>query len=315
MNSEQTIPVIDSRLKLLSNSSSGLLHSCPRKYQLTKQWKESIWDESVDTSYGKMFGEGIQRLLVGHSLEEAWLYAISQWNMDIDDFKKRKTFWGCLAAIKDFHSFAGRLLLSEYEAVAFKGKWSNELSFCLNLGDGFYYRGYMDIVLRHKSSGRVLVVDVKTTNMNYSSPYKFQHSPQAIGYSVVLDFIAPDTHSYDVMYFEYSAELNKYFEHLFTIDFLQRAEWIKDVVVDTDLIKMYSNYSSWPKHGGYGCISFGKPCYFMDYCSMQTENILPNKPITMDALEYEQLTASRPISYDFNIDLADLIERQLEKTQ
>ena len=48
---------------------------------------------------------------------------------------------------------------------------------------------------------------------------------------------------------------------------------------------------------------------------MQTENILPNKPITMDALEYEQLTASRPISYDFNIDLADLIERQLEKTQ
>ena len=66
MNSEQTIPVIDSRLKLLSNSSSGLLHSCPRKYQLTKQWKESIWDESVDTSYGKMFGEGIQRLLVGH---------------------------------------------------------------------------------------------------------------------------------------------------------------------------------------------------------------------------------------------------------
>ena len=159
------------------------------------------------------------------------------------------------------------------------------------------------------------MVDVKTTNMNYSSPYKFQHSPQAIGYSVVLDFIAPDTNSYDVMYFEYSAELNKYFEHLFTIDFLQRAEWIKDVVVDTDLIKMYSNYSSWPKHGGYGCISFGKPCYFMDYCSMQTENILPNKPITMDALEYEQLTASRPISYDFNIDLADLIERQLEKTQ
>ena len=91
--------IIDSRLKLLSNSSCGLLHMCPRKYQLTKQWRENVRDETVDTSYGKMFGEGIQRLLIGHSLKEAYLYAASQWSMELDDFKGKKSFWNCLEAI------------------------------------------------------------------------------------------------------------------------------------------------------------------------------------------------------------------------
>jgi len=301
---------IDSRLKLLSNSSNGLLHSCPRKYQLTKQWPENTRDETVDTSYGKMFGEGIQRLLIGDSLQDAWLHAITQWTMEIDDFKRRKTFWGCLEAIKDFHDFAGRILLSEYEAVAFNGKWSNELSFCILLPDGFYYRGYMDIVLRHKQSGRILVVDVKTTNMKYSTPYKFQHSPQAIGYSIVLDYIAPECNSYDVMYFEYCVEVNKYVEHTFTIDYLQRAEWIKDLLTDIEIIKLYSQYENWPKHGGNACDSYGRPCYFMDYCNMRTNNLIGTK-VTMDALDYERNNSSIEFNYDFHIKIEDLIASQL----
>lgn len=308
------LPVIDSRLKLLSNSSCGLLHSCPRKYQLQKRWRENTKEETVDTSYGKMFGEGIQRLLIGDGIEKATVYAITQWNMDIEDCKRRKTFWGCIEAIKDFYMFAGRYLLTEYEVVYFKGKPSNELSFCIDLGDGFYYRGYMDIVLRHRDSGRIVVVDVKTTNMKYSSPAKFQHSPQAIGYSVVLDHIAPDANSYDVMYFEYSAEVNKYFEHIFTVDYLQRAEWIKDIMLDRELITLYANYDSWPKHGGYNCESYGRPCYFMDYCTMNTNGLLGN-PINMDALEYEQIISEGSISYDFHMTIGDLIAAQLSEEE
>lgn len=303
--------IIDSRLKNLSHSSLCLLHSCPRKYQLTKLWPEYTREETVDTSYGKMFGEGLQQIIAGADVETAMLLAISQWNLDIWEVKKEKSFWHCFQAIENFVSLLPESVLANYEVVIWKGKPACELSFRIALPNGFYYRGYIDVLLKHKFDDSLLVVDAKTSGANYASPAKYQNSAQAIGYSIVVDVIAPGTSSFNVMYYEYLTRLNKYVEHTFLKDYLERANWIRDIMLDIEVMKIYDNYESWPMHGescgGYGNFS----CNFLDNCTMQTASLVGSKLIETDAAELDKDKDGNFKKYDIEVTLDELIAAQL----
>ena len=309
---------VDSRLKLISNSSIGSLHTCPRKYQLTKVSPDSIREKSVHTEFGKMFGEGLQAILMGAPLEEAVLRAALQWTIDLDEELKDKSFWSAITAIENFSVIRTSTLLADYEVAYVEGKPATELNFSIALPNGYYYRGYIDIVMQHVTTGDYLVVDIKTTGAKYTDSRKFQNSPQAIGYSVVMDKVAPGLSSFDVLYYEYLTGLRKYTDHHFTIGHLQRAQWLRNLVIDTNIMEYYGQYEDWPMHGGSACIGYGRPCQFMDICTMSTASITGGKMETEDARKYDtkwdyDLGKAVPVEYTVEVTFQELVDTQMDK--
>lgn len=324
---------IDTRLKMLSNSSSMLLHTCPRKYQLLKLCGAER-EQSMHLSFGSAFGEGLQQLLSGASLQDAVISAVLQWDMDIfaEDFAD-KTLWKCIAALESFHyklhsPIAAILeandnydldeltpnLISEYEVAYINGKPACEVGFAIELPNGFVYRGYVDIIMQHKSTGQYLVVDIKSTRANSSNKAKFQNSPQALGYSIVLDAVAPGQSEFGVLYYEYMTTVKRYVSHYFTLSNLSRAKWLHNLVMDMKSIELYATGEDFPSHGE-SCVSFQRTCPFLDTCGISLSSMLGDEwqPDTRPWKELEAEIALRTgKDIEVYVTLDELIQRQLE---
>lgn len=295
---------MDTRLKNLSHSSSCLLHSCPRKYQLTKLWPDLEREESIDTIYGKMFHVGIQNFVCGVPINESLLIAALEWKTDLYEFKKEKSFFHCWNAIEQFAYLYPETQLANYKVLEYNGKPAMELSFRIELPNGFYYRGYVDLVLQNLYDDSILVVDLKTSGAKYTSPAKYQNSAQNIGYSLVLETILPGMQSFNVMYYEYLTSINKYVAHDFLVDPLDRAIWIRDLLMECDVMQFYDNNEDWPKHGE-SCISYNRPCNFLDNCTTPLSML-----IGTDVEERDGKEIDREQNYDIEVNLLSLIEAQ-----
>lgn len=306
---------IDPRLKLLSHSSRTTLHSCPRKYQLYRlssnqialEEKKGI-EQGVTFAYGKAVGVGVQSALEGKTEDQVILDTFMEWDVDLLDSNPRqhKSFWLAVRAVQKIMSLLADGFLAEYELVYYKGKPAVELSFIINLPDGYKYRGYVDAVLQHKQSKEVLVLENKTTSGSANSA-TFKNSGQALGYSVVLDILFPEMSSYEVLYLVYETKTMEFVELPFTKSLLQRALWLQELLIDTKMISMYDSYGSYPMHGE-SCYAWFRDCEYLSLCTLTTENI--TKPLTQDILDKIAIDAE---SYDFTLDFHDLVASQAAK--
>lgn len=340
--SQEASAMIDTRLKMLSHSSAALLHSCPRKYQLTKLIPHEK-EESIHLAFGSAFGEGIQRLLCKDSLQDATIRAVAEWSMSVfEDSVPDKTLWRCLAALELFHDrltnplaqLEGSMglgvetedgmdmeqltpnIMYDYEVAMYQGQYAAELGFAIELPEGFVYRGYVDLVLQHKDTKAPLVVDIKSTAAKYTNSAKFQNSPQCLGYSIVVDAVmGQDCGEFGVLYYEYMTGLRKYISHYFILGTLSRAKWLHNLMMDTRLVKLYSTSSEFPMHGE-SCVSFNRTCVFLSTCTISTNSLLGEdwQPDTRPWQEVEASYGTRkPIHIYVNI--AELIQRQLAHIQ
>jgi hypothetical protein len=301
---------IDYRIRQLSYSSLLTLHACPRKFQLyklrtTEKLPETV-KSSVTFSFGHVIGEAIQLTFQGFSEQEIIWRAFVQWlkapDLFAEDQKLDKSLWSALLAIKRFISARESGFLNDYELVYFDGKPACELSFCINFPDGFRYRGHVDVVLRHKTTGEVLVLEVKTTGAASTNPTTYKNSAQAIGYSIVLDAIYPGLSGYSVLYLVYNTKLGEYQTFPFAKTFLQRALWIRELLLDIETIKMYEEAQIYPMHGE-SCFSFFRECEYINSCTLSTQYLTkPCAPHEEDKVDYQ-----------IDISLATLIETQLSK--
>lgn len=253
-----------------------------------------------------MFHTGIQEYFVHGDKELALLRAATEWKYDLYEFDKEKSFFHCWAAIEKFIWMLPELALADYEVMYYNGKPCIELGFCIKLPNGFYYRGYIDLVLQHKIDGSILVVDLKTSGARYSNPAKYQNSSQNIAYSVVLDTIMPGLQSFNVMYFEYLTSIDKFIPHDFVIDNMERATFIRDLLMECDIMNFYDNNEDWPKHGE-SCSGYGGSCQFINNCTMPTSMLLGTHKI-----EDDPITIDKKAPYDIMISLEDIINSQLE---
>ena len=216
--------------------------------------------------------------------------------------KAKKSFWSAVIALQRFHSMRAEGFLDEYELVYHDGKPACELSFCVTFPDGFRLRGFVDAVLRNKSTGTVLVLECKTTGSTTLNPATYKNSSQAIGYSVVLDVLFPTLSSYEVLYLVYQTGSMEYTPIPFTKSYLQRALWIREMLLDIETIKMYETEGIYPQRGE-SCYSFFRECEYIQTCGLSTEYL--TKKCTA---EEEDRT-----EYQINLTLNDLITAQLEK--
>ena len=303
---------MDSRLQNLSYSSLLTLHSCPRKWQL---YRLNSVEEEVDENspqvrssnltfaFGHAVGDGVQLLLQGKSLDEVLFTLFTQWNCDYleENPKQNKSFPKALLAVQQFSEYISNGLLFEYELLYYNGKPACELGFRIHLPDGFKYRGFVDAVLRNKVTGEIMVLEVKTTSARYISPAMYKNSAQAIGYSIVLDAIAPDISSYKVLYLPYLTISSRFEPVEFNKSYVQRALWLQELLLDIETIKMYDNIDIYPMRGE-SCNAFNRECEYINLCTLSTANLVTPEPETQ-----------RTEVFDIEITFQELLAAQLSK--
>ena len=306
---------IDPRLKLLSHSSRTTLHKCPRKYQLYRlsatqvsMAAEKEVEQGVTFAYGKAVGIGVQSTMEGKSDDQIYLDTFLEWDTNLldENSRQKKSFWLAIWAVQKFMALRSNGFLDEYELVYYNGKPAVELSFQIILPNGYKYRGFVDAVLKHKVTGEVMVLENKTSSGTANSAM-FKNSGQALGYSVVLDILFPEMSSYIVLYLVYETKTMEYVELPFTKSLLQRALWLQELLIDTQMVTLYDSFDTYPMHGE-SCYDFFRDCEYLGVCTLSTENQV--KPLTekiLDKIEEDNT------SYDFNVDFYELVEAQVAK--
>ena len=311
-NSSQAVGT-DPRILNLSYSSLLTLHSCPRKFQLdrlgsVKENNESP-EESITFSYGQIVGLGIQLALERKEYEQIIWQMFLNWKPELfaDNPKQNKSFAAAVFAIDKFLNLLSEGYLEGYSLVQYNGKPACELSFLITLPSGFKYRGFVDAVLQHDTTGEVVVLECKTSSATTLNPATYKNSAQAIGYSIVLDAIFPELSSYRVLYLVYSTKQLQYDQLEFTKSYVQRARWIRELVLDTDTLTMYESNNLYPMRGE-SCFTYFRECQYMGLCQMDTDRLV--SPISDEQISQIEATNS---TYQIQITLDDLIQSQISK--
>lgn len=301
---------IDYRIRQLSYSSLLTLHTCPRKFQLYKlrssHREEERLKQTITFAFGHVVGEAVQLAFNPLITEQEIIFKMFLgWHTDLfaEDSKGSKSFWEAIIALKRFLSMRAAGFLEDYELVYYKGAPACELSFAIVFPDGFRYRGFVDAVLRSRITGKVIVLECKTTGLKTVNPAMYKNSAQAIGYSIVLDSIFPGLSSYEVLYLVYQTSGKEFNPIPFEKTHLQRALWIRELLLDIDRIKAYEEAAIYPMHGE-SCYSFFQECEYINSCTMSTQyQTRPCTPEEEDKTEYQVV-----------LGLMDLLDTQLSNT-
>lgn len=304
---------MDLRLQQLSYSSLLTFHSCPRKFQLDRLQAERQDDDenksSVTFAFGRVVGEGVQQAFQDIPEDQIlWnLFLMWDWDLLADNPKQNKSFWEAITAVQKFIAMRENGFLDEWKLAYIDGKPCCELSFILNLPDGFKYRGFVDAVLVNTNTNEIMVLECKTTGMSSVNAATYKNSAQAIGYSIILDHLFPDHSSYEVLYLVYKTKSREYDPLPFTKSYLQRALWIRELLLDLEVIKLYEQADIYPMRGE-SCFTFFRECEYLYTCTLSTDKL--TDPVT--EAEIQKITDSHE-TYQLNIGIEDLIKAQLRK--
>lgn len=319
MDESNPIAVMDDRLKLLSYSFQTLLHTCPRRYQLSRlratedeQDPLAVSNQNVTFAFGHIVGEGIQMVLEGKSETEIMLSLFLGWHADLEDRNEKqvKSFYHAVAAVQKFQSLRDNGFLDEWEVVEYDGKPAIELSFLIVFPDGFKMRGSVDAILRNKLTGEIMVLECKTSSFANLVPATYKNSSQALGYSVILDIIFPELSSYKVMYMVYLTKPMNYEILPFTKSYTQRAQWIQELLLDIEILKLYETTGVYPMYG-HSCYSFFRDCEYLSVCTLATKHL--TTPQT--EADNSETNSTYKGEYTITLSLMDLINGQLRKNE
>jgi hypothetical protein len=248
-------------------------------------------------------------ILERKSYEETLWQMFLGWKPELfaDNPKQAKSFAHAVFAIDKFSNMLSEGYLDGYSLVTYNGKPACELSFLISLPNRFKYRGFVDAVLQNESTGEVIVLECKTSSATSLNPATYKNSAQAIGYSIVLDAIFPSLSSYRVLYLIYSTKSLQYDQLEFTKSYVQRARWIRELVLDCETLTTYNDNDLYPMRGE-SCFTYFRECQYMGLCQMDTSRL--TQPITQEQIDKIQKTNSE---YQIQISLEDLISSQLSK--
>jgi hypothetical protein len=254
-------------------------------------------------------GHGIQLAFENKSEDQILWEMFQRWDIDLleDNPKQVKSFWLAVIAVQKLIQMRESGFLDDWQLAYIDDKPCCELSFLISLPNGFRYRGFVDAVLQNSVTGEIMVLEVKTTGMSTVNAATYRNSAQAIGYSVILDHLFPNHSSYEVLYLVYKTKSKEYDTLPFTKSYLQRALWIRELLLDIDIIQLYENADIYPMHGE-SCFNFFRECEYLYTCTLSTDKL--TESITQ---EQEQKILESHETYQIQITLDDLIQSQLRK--
>ena len=309
--------------KGISYSRSLTLHACPRKYELDAKKAIKARRESVTFSYGHAVGAGVQSTLEGKSLNRTIIDTILAYTNDEDDLgteneqQQKKSIWWAVTAAQEFHSKynAGVYsFLDGWEIAVFTKDGEEikavELTFVIDLVDGFSYEGHIDLVLYHPVKNRYMVLELKTTGMSAISEASYKNSAQALGYGIVVDLIAANLNasaSFDVLYLIYKSRSRELIPMQFRKTALLRSRWMSSLLCDVQSIRMYEE-NGYPMYGE-SCYDFFRECEYLQVCAMSDEAIDRMYSSVTEEVDDDQ-TYSKMMEPTFFFTVEELLARQ-----
>lgn len=267
---------------ITSYSQLSTLHECPRAFQLMKadaisegasNGDSDATQTNVDFAFGHSVGAGVQTLLATGNLTAALFAAFVSWKADYfadNTNEKRKTptksIFLAQIAVESFHAMQ---IADEWELYTFgDGTPGVEISFAVDMENGYQHYGHIDLVLRNRRTGKLAIGEIKTTGFASVDEAVYANSSQALSYGVILDAIAPGQNDYEVFYFVYSATAKEWQVLPFTKSLTQKASWIQDILLDHSAIDTYRKLEFFPQRGE-SCINrYGRRCKYFGICSI-----------------------------------------------
>lgn len=305
-------------LRTLSYSGLLTLHSCPRKFELSRLIPrmtdvEVDEDEHGHLDFGTVVGNGVQVLLTTHNLNAALFRVFLDWNDNLDSDrgeKSKKTFWHAIQAVSLFQEMLHGPF-ARYEVAQFHGKPATELGFAIDCGEGFTLRGKLDALLVHRNTNEFLPLECKTTGVPVPNEAMYGNSSQGIGYGVVIDTVAQEggeeIAGYTVGYPVYLTRKAEWVYFPFPKTNTSRALWLQSLLMDIQDIQRYHDMGYFPQRGEH-CFTYNKPCKWYGTCHLANEYLVG--PVEKLPVKYDKV-GEFPL--EFSID--QLVEAQIAKGQ
>lgn len=271
----------------VSYSSLQTDESCNRKFEFQKLYpqRERMFD-SYAADIGTALHRGFQDYLI-HTDEDKALwemmraFPIQGEYEQINDYRSLEACTATLVEMMDSTAFG------EYELaqiihpvtgeptpaieVPFQIQFSGEGGLTLTDGRRFAFVGFMDAIMRHRTTGAYRTLDIKThrrTLRDATANYKF--NAQQIPYGIMIEQILGhegSVESFDVLYLDTYVDLvePRVEEYPFHKDKSDVQEWLMNTVMQLQRIAQHANMDYFPRTSG-GCMSWNKPCYWLDVC-------------------------------------------------
>lgn len=311
----------------LSYSRSLDLHRCPRRFELNSKYRLFARKESVTFAYGHAVGAGVQYTLAGKPLNYVILQTMMQYDFPVDklgdvgEIMADKSLWHALLFVRHFYATyhnGGFEHLAGWELAKFTAEDGTtidgiELTFVIDLGDGFTYEGHIDVVLYHPKRNRYLVVELKTNGGNRVHEEQYENSAQAVGYGAVIDVIAKNlkaSSSFDVLYIIAKSRTQEYKSFLFTKLPADKSRWLFELTMDKQMVTYYEAVGHYPLRGE-ACFDYYRPCNHYDWCKDDHATLHARH---VAAANYDTVLYQKMEKPTFFFSLQDLITRQQQIT-
>lgn len=305
---------IHPNLKLLSHSAENLLTSCPRLYELDRLSVKADYGVNVDMNFGTVVGIGVQEYFVSGDKNKSIMAMFLAWPEDIFAFsdravKSKKTFFWAIHALNRFMPVRDGPL-REYDVLQIDDAPSVELGFRILFPDDFSYRGKLDILVQSRVTGKLAVVECKTTKYSIINPEVYRNSSQASAYIIVADSVAarleiPAQEALAIYYTVYSSSSLDWEILHFNKSRVELTNWIRTELYNMAHITEFAAKNFFPKNGN-SCFAYSRPCGWFELCDLSNNNIIGDIANIPEKIDKEE-------DYPFIFSINDIIRDQLEK--
>ncbi len=274
----------------VSYSSLNLLDSCARKFEFNKLFPRRARDyDTFAADVGTALHKGYQTYLMTRdeskavwAMMQAYPYE-AEWNQEKDDRSLQ-------AAVVTLEEMIVSEDMKEWEVAEIKKPDgivvpAIEVPFELRLkgitlpdGRGIAFTGFIDAFLRNLMADDLFrSMDIKThrrTTRDATAKYKFDS--QQVPYGIVLEHIQNRAiDQFEVMYLDTFVDLAEprveSYEYMKSPDDIQ--EWLLNTVMKCQRIQRFMEMKYFPRTDG-GCMSFFKPCFFLDICESRNNKMI-----------------------------------------
>jgi hypothetical protein len=264
----------------MSHSSNDLLHRCERKYQLAccMPGDEDRIGMYADLPFGAAVGTGFQTYVKTSDLDQALFATLLAYHPLVEDDTSKQNRKFLERAFLAVESLALKWDECPYELLYIGERPAIEMGFKIILNDyGDYFCGFMDIGVWNRVKAQAGVVEVKTTGINREdiTPL-YKYSPQALGYSCMLDTALPSqANNFETIYAVSHLHRGEIWPESRIIPFqktkLDRLNWIMMLTMDLNkAIWCYEN-NFWPQRWQ-ECLAYNRVCQYFDTCNMASWN-------------------------------------------
>lgn len=265
-------------INVTSYSQRRVLRECGRKFQILKTpivtGGSGLGLVNLDFVFGHAVGAGVQTYLATRNKQQAHFACFLAWNCDLDaehHKKGKSSAYATLAVDKFIHLWEAEFA-DKWELATFGDRPATELTFFIDTENGYYHAGHIDAVLRNRSTGRYMVLEIKTTAIRTVDEAQYGNSEQPLGYSIVLDRVVQDlklTQEFHVLYLVYSSTNREYVTLPFTKNRVHRMEWLQELLLEHASINTFRKLNFFPKNGE-ACWSFGSRCPHYGICDLKS---------------------------------------------